>query len=62
MTPLHMAAEGGRFYFVKRFADHEADINIKDNSGVNMILLLIEVSNVLAAFSNQLRRTLYHYA
>ena len=48
MTPLHMAAERGRFYLVEKFATHErADIDIKDNKGVKMILLLVVYRLVL---------------
>ena len=47
MTPLHMAAERGRFYLVEKFARERADIDIKDNKGVNMILLLVVYRLVL---------------
>ena len=39
MAPLHMAAERGRFYLVKNFVGEGADIDIKDNTGVNYSLL-----------------------
>ena len=58
MTLLHMAAEGGRFYLVKRFVAEGTDINIKDNSGVNMTLLLMVVC-ILYTIPEQLRRKLY---
>jgi len=40
MTPLHVAVERGRFKIVDQryLIGKGADINIKDNSGVNMQL------------------------
>ena len=35
MTPLHVAAEKGRFNIIKPLVDKEANINIEDNNGVN---------------------------
>ena len=35
MTPLHAAAEKGRFNVIKPLVDKGANINIKDNDGVN---------------------------
>ena len=34
-TPLHVAAEGARVKVVEYLVDQGADINIKDNDGVN---------------------------
>ena len=38
MSPLHVAAERGRFYHIVGHLTHhdEEAINIKDNSGVNI--------------------------
>ena len=39
-TPSHLAAEKGRFEnTLKYLVDKQADINIKDNDGVNIMLL-----------------------
>ena len=35
MTPLHVAAEKGRFNVIKPLVDKGANINIEDNDGVN---------------------------
>ena len=37
MTPLHMAAERGRFYLVENFVREGTDIDIKDNTGVKIM-------------------------
>ena len=42
MTPLHVAAENGRFKLVKLLVNKKADINIKDNDGVSKVVHLIE--------------------
>ena len=34
MTPLHLAAEGGRIKVVKHLVEQGADINIQDDNGV----------------------------
>ena len=36
MVPLHLAAERGHLDIVKYFVSQKADINIKDNNGVNI--------------------------
>ena len=47
MTPLHVAAEkGDRLDIVKYLCEKGADINIKDQSGVSEIILLIERSAI----------------
>ena len=46
MTPLHVAAErGGRFNILKYLADSEADINIKDNDGVSVLLVVNSITD-----------------
>ena len=42
-TPLHVAASNGRDYTVKCLVKKEADINIKDKTGVNETVLLMIV-------------------
>ena len=42
MTPLHVAAENGRFKLVKLLVNKKANINIKDNDGVSKVVHLIE--------------------
>ena len=44
MTPLHVAAEKGDRLDIVKYLCKEADINIKDCSGVSEIILLIEQS------------------
>ena len=46
MTPLHLAAESGHIKIVDYLYDQGADINIEDNSGV-ILCILITVSNLL---------------
>ena len=41
MTPLHMAAKRGCSYLVGYFIGKEADINIKDDNGVIILLALL---------------------
>ena len=41
MTPLHVAAENGRFALVKLLVDKKVNINIKDNDGVSEVVLLV---------------------
>ena len=41
MTPLHMAAKRGCSYLVGYLIDKEADINIKDDNGVIILLALL---------------------
>ena len=40
MTPLHLAAERGRFQMVGYLVDQKADINVKDKDGVSGTILL----------------------
>ena len=35
MTPLHVAAERGRFNIIEPLVDKGANINIEDDDGVN---------------------------
>ena len=37
MTPLHVAAQNGRFALVKLLVDKKVNINIKDNDGVSKV-------------------------
>ena len=41
MTPLHVAAENGRFGLVKPLVKKGANINIQDNDGVSNATLLV---------------------
>ena len=52
MTPLHVAAENGRFKLVKLLVSNKANINIKDNDGVSKVVHLIEgtIAIVLVSF------------
>ena len=55
MTPLHVAAERGHFKIVQFLVGEGADVNTKDNSGVNLcenyqkstLLLVSLISEVL---------------
>ena len=44
MTPLHVAAERGRFKIVKHFVSSGAEINAKDINGVKLMCLTAVVT------------------
>ena len=41
-TPVYMAAEGGNIEIVRCLIDKGADINVKDNNGVSILLRVKE--------------------
>lgn len=41
MTPLHVAAENGRFELVKPLVKKKANINNQNNVGVSKVVLLV---------------------
>ena len=41
MTPLHVAAEKGRFKVVECLVKEGADINTKDNAGVGIFMTIL---------------------
>ena len=41
MTPLHVAAEKGRFKIVECLVEEGADINTKDNAGVGIFMTIL---------------------
>ena len=41
MTPLHVAAEKGRFKIVECLVKEGADINTKDNAGVGIFMTIL---------------------
>ena len=41
MTPLHLAAQRGRYNLVGYLVDKDADVNIQDINGVRLILCAV---------------------
>ena len=41
MTPLHLAAQRGRYNLVRYLVDKDADVNIQDINGVRLILCAV---------------------